>query len=202
MQAIELYKKGIIKKIIFTGGSGGLAMAVALKAGKELPAGSLVVVLLPDTGERYLSKVYNDEWLRENQILDIRATASAKEILAAKRTHPKTLVLVRPASKVAEALELMRQNEISQLPVFDGPKPVGRVQEDDCLRLLLRGERLADVEVRQLMGPSLPVVTWQSDLNQISTFLSSGNSAVLVDQGHGEFGIITKIDLLDALRQK
>ncbi|MBI4613613.1 MAG: cystathionine beta-synthase [Planctomycetes bacterium] len=186
---------------IFTGGSGGLAMAVALKVGKDLPAGSLVVVLVPDTGERYLSKVYNDEWLRVNQIIEPRAIATAKEILAAKSGQPKALVSVTAGTRTSEALELMQKYEVSQLPVFEGKAPIGRVQEDEIIDLLVRGERM-DGEVRAVMGPPLPVVSAAADLSQIASFLSTGSPAVLVDQGDGSFGIVTKFDLLDVLRQK
>ena len=185
---------------IFTGGSGGAALAAALKVSDELGPDDLMLVLLPDTGERYLSKVYNDEWMRENQFLEPRFAVSAQEILAAKGGEPKDLVSVGPDSLCRDALDLMKRFEISQLPVLEGLHSVGRVAEDTMIDLLVGGKNLADLPVRDVMKDPLPVVTGQTNLNRISAHLHEGNPAVLVDVEDGRFGIITKFDLLHILQ--
>src|SRR5256885_11122342 len=114
---------------LFVGGSSGLIVHVALQLAKRLddPAG-LVVAILPDTGERYLSKVYNDEWMRENQLLDADRT-SLGHVLRNKPDHKGDIVSVTGGQTVRQALRLMHLHDVSQLPIMDGVNCIGSVSD-------------------------------------------------------------------------
>ncbi len=108
-------------KGIFTGGSGGGCVSAALRVARELPAGSFVVAFLPDTGMRYLSKVYSDEWMRERGYLESEVPLKAEDVVAAKHRSGKVreLIMVGPDQTVFHALRTMQEQDISQLPVFE-----------------------------------------------------------------------------------
>ncbi|MBI4577598.1 MAG: cystathionine beta-synthase [Planctomycetes bacterium] len=186
---------------IFAGGSSGAAVHAALKVARDLPAEALVVVLLPDTGERYLSKVFNDEWLRENQLLETRYSLGVREILARKGAAGRGLVSVRPGATVAEAIALMQRHDVSQLPVLDGEDQVGTFREERVIDCLLGGRDTAALRVRDHMDAPLPVVEEDADLESISRMLTRETPAVIVrcDQG---LEILTKYDLVQALASR
>lgn len=118
---------------MFVGGSSGSAVAGAIRwlSKRPIPEGSTVIVLLPDSGDRYLSKFYSDDWLREKGFLDTGATA--RELLARKAPTP-ALVAADPTTVVGDALQLLRHHGITQMPVLAGHANVGSIQEEDILR--------------------------------------------------------------------
>ncbi len=181
---------------IFTGGSCGLAVAGALKVAAGLPEGKLVVVLLPDSGAKYLSTFYSDDWMRENRFLD-PTTASLDRALAAKKGAISELIAAAPADSVRHALSLMKQNIISQLPVLDNGNSVGRLEEGEVMGKVIKDNALLDASVRDIMQESLPVITFDKNIEEARNFLSKEYPAVLVER-HGKLaGIITKSDLLE-----
>src|SRR6202167_1218319 len=129
---------------LFTGGSGGGCVSAALRIAHELPAGSFVVAFLPDTGMRYLSKVYSDEWMRERGYAETEVPLTAKDIVAAKHRSGKAreLIIVRPYQTVFHALRTMQEQDISQLPVFEETTVVGTIYEDQILNMALQGKDL------------------------------------------------------------
>ncbi len=185
---------------IFAGGSGGAALWGALAAAKDLPADKVVVVLLPDTGTRNLSKVYSDEWMKENQFLDPPTPLAAVTIARDKAAGKiRGLVRIEPSATVEEALRTMERLEVSQLPVFEGAEVVGSLVEDQVMELLMVGKNLRQIVVREVMGAPFPVVPKDAGVGQISQLLTRGTSAVLVDMGGGSYDILTKYDLLRSL---
>ena len=135
-------RKLVKNEAIFTGGSGGGCMSAALRLARDLPAGGFVVAFLPDTGMRYLSKVYSDAWMRERGYADSDVKLTAGEIVAAKRRAGKArdLCLARPYQTVFHALKTMQEEDISQLPVFEEAAVVGTIYEDQILSLALQGK--------------------------------------------------------------
>lgn len=111
---------------ILAGGSGGTALWAAIEEAKKAKPGAVVVVIIPDTGERYLSKVHNDEWMRDNHLLD-PTDATVSELLFGKMAGGHAVLSVAAADPVRRALDLIRQYDVSQLPVLDGDKVVGTV---------------------------------------------------------------------------
>ncbi|HET7273901.1 MAG TPA: pyridoxal-phosphate dependent enzyme [Longimicrobiaceae bacterium] len=182
---------------LFVGGSSGLIAHVALEIAREVDdPDACIVMVLCDTGERYLSKLYNDEWLRENRLIDpARITAGA--MVGAKEDQGlRHLVSVEAATAVREALAFVTNHNISQLPVLSGDECVGHVSESILMSRVLENPSILDQPVRQLMDPPLPVVDSHVDLPAVSRLLSQHNPAVLVRRDGAITGIITRFDVL------
>lgn len=184
---------------LFTGGSAGSAVWGGLKYAEKLSKNDLMVILLPDTGMRYLSKIYNEEWMKEHQYSESEVRLYAKDVVSAKRGREKRLVMGKPRDTLLEALRRMRKQDISQLPVFEGKKVVGAVYEDRILGLMLKGHELKKMIVREAMGEALPVVTPEARVESIMGLITPERPAVLVQMGRGHFDIITKYDILNAV---
>lgn len=186
---------------IFAGGSVGTAMAAAARVVPSLTENDFMVILIPDTGMRYLSKVYNNEWMRDNQYLESSVPLTAGEIARAKEdlgARPD-LVTVAPSDLIATALERMQRYDFSQLPVFESGAPVGAIYEDAILNLALDGKDLKKLVVREAMGRAFPVVPPSATLDQITTCITRDCPAVFVNLGDSQYDIITKYDLLHAI---
>ncbi len=187
---------------IFAGGSGGTALAAALRYARDLDQDKLVVVLLPDTGQRNLGKVFNDEWMRENRFLEPPMQLSAGEILKRKRTSIVRLVTADPAENAHACMMRMQELEISQLPVFESGKCIGSLSEDRLVDLLMLGKNLKDLYAREVMGPPFPVIPESARLELLQPLLSKQTQAVLVELGPGRYDILSRYDLLHAIAQE
>jgi predicted transcriptional regulator len=172
-----------------------------LKFAEKLGPKDLMVILLPDTGMRYLSKIYNDEWMREGQYFEADIHVQAKDVLQFKRwqKRDRKLVTAKPQDTLLRALEQMRKQDISQLPVFEKGSPVGAVFEDGILNLLLKGREIKKMVVREIMGHSLPVVGQEARIENIMRLVTPESPAVLVSVGKKQFQIITKYDIVNAV---
>ena len=179
---------------IFAGGSAGTAAHAALQVAGQGKEGDVVVVVIPDWGEHYLSKVYNDDWMRSNQMLEAPAQA-AMAVLASVKPRSKALITVSPSSLVFEAITLMKQHDVSQLPVFEDGKSVGSVREDQIVELFLQHADTKNMTVHEIMGSSFPVVAAQADIDDVSKLLTRETPAVLVQTPDG-LDILTRFDLI------
>lgn len=187
---------------ILTGGSAGTAMAAAHIYARRLTANDVVVVLLPDTGRGYLSKQFNDTWMRENNMLVQAETKEPmlRDVLMYRRTHTRTMPLVvsvSPTDSIADAVELLRRYGISQTPVMEQGRMVGSLTENLLLRYLSSGEPLTTKVVRDLQGPPFPELEADALAQEAYTLFSSGQSAVAVMHEKLLEGIVTKSDLLE-----
>jgi cystathionine beta-synthase len=181
---------------LFVGGSAGLIVHVALHAARRADdAGACVVAMLPDTGERYLSKLYSDEWMRENQLLEADKVTLG-HVLHTKPPADQPVVSVTPAQTVRQALRLMQLHDVSQLPVMDGANCVGSVADWSLSARSLENTKVLDATVSEVMDPPFPVVDASMPADAVAKLLSKSNPAVLVRaNGHVE-GIVTRSDLL------
>ncbi|MBA0085406.1 MAG: cystathionine beta-synthase [Acidobacteria bacterium Pan2503] len=186
---------------LFTGGSGGGCLSGALRLAKDLGPSDFLVVLLPDTGMRYLSKVYNDEWMRERGYVDAAMQITAAEVVKAKHAAGKVreLVIARPYQTVFHALKNMQDQDISQIPVFEENAPIGTIYEDQILNLALQGKDLRKLVVREVMSNPLPQVPKTAPVERVTHILSHENPAVFVDMGNSHFEILTKYDLMSTV---
>jgi cystathionine beta-synthase len=182
---------------LFVGGSTGLIVHVALEIAREVDdPNAAVVCLLCDTGERYLSKTYNDEWMRENRMLE-PARVSAGDALAGKENGaPRDLVHVAPETPVRQALGLIHSHNVSQLPVIAEGDCVGHLAESTLMGRVFEDTGVLDKSVQHVMEAPLPVVDAHVDLAGITRLLSRQNPAVLVRRGGQLAGIITRYDVL------
>jgi cystathionine beta-synthase len=184
---------------LFVGGSSGLNACVAVELARELDdPDALIVCLLPDTGERYLSKIYNDEWMRENRLLDTR-TATIGSVLQGKHGDIPALIAVEPSATVREALGLIEDHNVSQLPVIVDADCVGAVSESTLMARLVEDPDLIDAPVQKLMEAPLPVVDSDAEFETVTRQLVSGQPAVIVRQGGKPAGIITRFDVVHHL---
>jgi cystathionine beta-synthase len=184
---------------LFVGGSSGLNAHVAVQLAHELDdEDALVVCLLPDTGERYLSKIYNDEWMQENRLLDSE-TATIELVLQQKRGDVPALIGIEPATLVREALLLIENNNVSQLPVIVDDECVGAVSEATLMARLVADPDLVEEPVNKLMEPALPMVDVDADFDGVTRQLIAGHPAVVVRRGGEPAGIITRFDVVHYL---
>ena len=186
---------------IFTGGSCGGAVAVAINIARTLPADQFVVVFLPDTGNRYLSNVYNDEWMRDHGYVDAEVPLTAADVARVKHEKGKVreLLITRPYQTVFHALRTMQQHDISQLHVLEEDNLIGTVFEDQILNLALQGKDLRKLVIREVMGKPLPLVPRDTPIERVTHLLTHESSAVLVDMGGGRYEILTKYDLMGTI---
>ena len=186
---------------IFTGGSGGGCVSAALRLAETLTKHDVVVAFLPDTGMRYLSKVFSDEWMRERGYVDAEVSLTAEDVVRVKRQSGKVreLIVARPYQTVYHALHTMQAQDISQLPVFEETTPIGTIYEDRILNLALQGKDLRKLVIREVMGKPLPVVPKDAPVERITHLLSHEGPAVFVDLGNSHLEILTKYDLMGTI---
>ena len=188
---------------LFVGGSAGLITHVALQVAREVDdPEALVVTFLCDTGERYLSKLYNDEWMRENQLLE-RDHVTLGDLLTHKvATAPATLVSAAPGQQVRQVLGLMRLHDVSLLPVLEGGLCVGSVTEYALTQRGLESSQFLDAVVGEVMDEPFPVVDAEQHVESVQKLLSKATPAVLVTEGGAISGIVTRSDMLAYLMNR
>jgi cystathionine beta-synthase len=184
---------------ILVGSSSGVNVALALDVARELddPA-ALIVTVLCDTGERYLSKVFNDEWMRENQLLDSPRT-TVEQLLGRRPTGSPPLVSVAPAAMVRQALNLMNTWDVSQIPVVDDGEAIGTLLENTLMTRALAQPALLDRPVREVMDPPLPVVDAHFPTDRLGAMLTRESPAALVRKEGKLVGIVSRYDVLQQL---
>lgn len=183
------------EEAIFVGGSSGMAVWVALQVARECRPDDLVVVLLPDTGERYLTKVHNDEWMRDNHLLDM-AGSDAAGLVSSKPPRLQQVISVNSGEPLRRALALIEQHDVSQLPVLRGAEVVGTLREDEVLRTALAHPGALNRPVDAVMEAPLPVVEAGEDADAVAKLLASRHAAVLVRSEGQIRGILTRFDML------
>jgi len=157
-----------------------------------------MVIILPDSGTRYISKIYNDEWMRQNGYMDDSTSLRANEIMELRKSDGR-LATLRPNDTVQDAIEMMRMNDISQVPVFDQGEQVGSINESLILNMLITDPTAKNKTVSSVMGDPFPIVTSDMQLDKISKLMTKQVPAVLVKLTNGEFQILTKSDLINAI---
>jgi cystathionine beta-synthase len=189
---------------LFTGGSGGGAVAGAIKWANAHPEAKTILTLLPDSGSRYLSKVYDDQWLKENSFLeDDRDSGRVADLLKARaaRRGDQPLVTASLQDGVQMIIDLMRRHGISQVPLVDGEKLFGMITEVRLLKALLDDPASVDRPVRELADRTYAMVTADTPVAQLSRILSEGGVAI-AEENHHPSAVITQIDLLDYLAHR
>ena len=190
---------------LFVGGSCGMAAAGTLQWLRthrdELKPEDVVVVLLPDSGFRYLSKIYDDAWMQNHGFLERSAALDVEAILSTRKKKRGTVISVTPEDTMADAIARMSEQDISQLPVIEDHQVVGSLTESSILNLLIEEPTARDKAVRDVMSDPLPVIPRSLHIDQLSDYLEQDFGAVLVHSGNGDesYEILTKSDLISAL---
>ena len=181
---------------LFVGGSSGLIAHVALKIAREInDPDAFIVTILCDTGERYLSKLYNDEWMRENQLLET-GRVTLMHVLGRKESETPGVVSTSPGAPVRQALGLMTLHDVSQLPVMEGDNCVGSVSDWSLSQKSLENPKLLDATVSEVMDSPFPMVAADQPIESVVKLLSKSNPAVLVRRNGSIEGIVTRSDML------
>jgi cystathionine beta-synthase len=184
---------------ILVGGSAGLNVQLALDVARELDdPDALVVTILCDTGERYLSKLFNDDWMQENQLLD-KPQLTVGDLLEQRQTGAPPLVSVAPSAAVRQALNLMTTWGVSQIPVLDGSECVGGLIEGTLMTRALAQPTLLDRPVREVMDGPFPVVDALFPTDRLASMLTRESPAALVQKDGALAGIVSRYDVLQQL---
>jgi cystathionine beta-synthase len=181
---------------LFCGGSTGTNVAAALRVAREAADDAVIVFIVCDTGEHYLTKHHSDEWMKEKQLLEPQKI-TAGLIKGTKGSQaPQALVWVAPQDKLADALAKMNELGLTQLPVLEDGKPVGSVRENRALSQVVKNRDLLEASVSEVMEASFPTVDVDASSNEVTRRLQS-SPAVLVEEYGRIVGIITRHDVLD-----
>lgn len=185
---------------LFCGVSCGAAVAGGLKyLRRNDREGMNAVILLPDNGSRYLSKVYNDKWMEENGFMGESSSMGTLSDLLAGREN-RELITVPASSSVSEVVGLLKLHGVSQLPVVDGDQLLGIISEKQLLERALQGER-ANVTVGTLAQPNYCTVNAQTDISVLTDLFRRFKVAIVLNEGQPT-DIITRIDLIDHISQR
>jgi cystathionine beta-synthase len=201
---------------ILSGGSCGTALVAALTVAQELTdagegAGKVIVVLLPDSGRSYLSKVYNDEWMRVNGLLATTgAVVRVADLLAAQHhaVDRPAVVVVRTTERVGTAIERLQEFGISQMPVSEDPEGdavagiVGSINEKSLLDRAFRDPSIVERTVGEVMDPPLPFIAVDASLDRAFALLSGGASAIIATRADRPIGVVSKLDVLEFLAHR
>lgn len=182
---------------ILAGGSAGTALHAAIQTARRMPEGSVIVVLLPDTGRNYLSKLHSDEWMREHGFVpEVTSRVTCGKVLGAKHGMPP-LVSVRPETRACDVARTMSAYGISHVPVTDNGIILGVVDDVTLLRLLHEGADLTTVHVRDVMRQSLPQLDEDRSVDDAYRVLGGGFAGLLVTREGYALGFLSRSDLMD-----
>lgn len=205
-ESFQMTRRLVREEGIFAGGSSGSAVAGLLKSEivRTLRSGQNVVVILPDSGNRYLSKVFDDNWMRENGYLpNNQVTDSVMALLETRNKMP--LVVTRSDEEMNTVVEKMNRFDISQLPVVDEQdKLIGMVSETDILDHLLRSNHVHDPleTIASIINPNVLTAKPEASIESVLPAFERGKVVIIVNTEDQPIGMLTKIDLIDYLTEK
>ncbi len=202
--SFEMTRRLAREEGLLVGGSCGMAVVAALTVARDLPDDAVVVVLLPDSGRGYLSKIFNDEWMASYGFMRAEGERTVGDVLHAKAGDLPALVHTHPNETLRDAIEILREYGVSQMPVVKAEPPVvsgevaGAVSERALLEAVFAGHaRLAD-SVEKHMGPGLPLVGAGEPVSTARHELESSDAVLVVEDGK-PVGVLTRADLLSFL---
>jgi cystathionine beta-synthase len=210
--AFEMARMVTQREGILIGGSGGTAVAAALRVARAQSADAVVVVLIPDSGRGYLSKIFNDAWMTDYGFLRPHNELDAGDVLAAKVKRQSLgladLVLVTEEVLVRDAISLMRNNDVSQLLVtvtdelpLAAKEVSGSLSELGLLEATMRDATVLDLRVKDVADPPMPMIGVGMSITELTRRLSSTAGLLVLDGGH-PVGVLTRSDLLGFLEQR
>jgi cystathionine beta-synthase len=202
--AFEMARRVTRQEGLLIGGSCGTAVAAALVVAREAPPEAVIVVLLPDSGRNYLSKIFDDQWMFDYGFLRAEAPV-AGDVLATKGDAAHDLVLITPDEQARDAIKLMHDNGVSQLVVsvtkelpLAAKEVVGTLRELEMMDLAFRSHDVLDRPVGEIMGPAMPRVGIGEPVASAVECLESATSVLVLDGGH-PVGVLTRSDVLEFL---
>lgn len=190
---------------LLVGGSSGTATAAALKVAEKLSKDDVVVVLMPDGGRGYLSKIFSDEWMLDNGFMPAPGHSYyAGDLLERKRNRGKIpdMVVVGPGESIQDAITLMELHQIDQLPVIteDGQN-VGHINDLIAMQVVYERKDPSQIKVSNLMGRPFPQLDMKTEIDQLYKQFRLGNSLVVLTKDNKAMGVVTKFDIMTHLRE-
>ena len=180
---------------IFVGYSAGSCMQGLMQLKNKLKKGDVVVCIFHDHGSRYVAKIYNDQWMMERGFLDVK---TFKDIVNGRAVKQK-LVTIDTKHTVADAVELMKKYDIEHIPVINGNGPVGAISENGLFQKVFSNPDIKTATIESVMEPAYPVVEFNTTVEKLGTLINKENGAVLSRDEAGNYHIVTKYDVINAL---
>lgn len=180
---------------IFCGYSAGSCIQGLIQLKNRLNKDDLVVCIFHDHGSRYVAKVYNDQWMIERGFLDVK---TFKDIISS-RSGKQKLVTIEPSQTVAEAVDLMKKFDIENIPVMNGNGPIGAISENGLFQKIFSNPDIKNSKVENVMERPYPLVEFNTPVEKLSTLINKENGAVLSKDEAGNYHIVTKYDVIQAL---
>lgn len=179
---------------LFCGYSAGSCFQGSLQLRNRLKKDDLVVCIFHDHGSRYVGKIYNDQWMIERGFMEVK---TFRDVVSARGT--KRLITVGPEQTVAETVELMKKYDIEQVPVMNGEGILGTISEAGLFQKIFANPDIKQAAVQEVLEPALPLVAFDTPVEKLSRLINRDNGAVLAKDEAGNFHIVTKYDVLQAL---
>ena len=184
---------------LLVGGSSGTAAVAAIKLAKTLPKDAIVVVIFPDSGRGYMSKIFNDDWMIANGFLaDAKRRATVGDVLRSKTPIPP-LITVKDDDTVKTALDLLRKYEISQLPVMRGHEHVGSINDVGVMQAVFDHADIVHEHVTAVMGRPFPALEQSEEIELAYKLLTLANHAIVVTDDGEPIGVVTRQDIITFL---
>ncbi len=181
-EAMNCARELLRSDAVFAGSASGAVMAAALRAGEELDDTACIVAVLSDFGGYYLSKMYRDDWMREKGLYRREKLSleqiTAEDILQLKA--PRDLIVAYPENTLAEVFEMMKQNDVSQLPIVSYNAPIGSISENKILSILIENDDAMNSKVVGFMEPPFPVCQTDATISELSEKLQQNAAGVLI----------------------
>ena len=191
---------------ILVGGSSGTAVVAAVEVARELGPDDVVVVILPDTGRNYLSKLYSDTWLLQYGLTERPEVVRVEEVLRGRHGEVPPLVTVNARDKVRQAIDVLQRYSISQAPVvredsMDVAQFVGSIRERELLDRIFRDPDALQADVAEVMGPPITMVEFDEPVDVAFEGLQHGPAVLVVKAGQA-LGVLTRSDFLEFLAHR
>ncbi|NII25590.1 pyridoxal-phosphate dependent enzyme [Pseudoflavitalea sp. X16] len=180
---------------LFCGYSAGSCLQGLIQLKDRLKKDDLVVCIFHDHGSRYVGKIYNDQWMMERGFLDVK---TFRDIVNGRPAKQK-LVTIEPKHTVADAVELMKKHDIEHIPVVNGNGLIGAISESGLFQKVFSNPDIKNASVESVMEPAFPVVEFNTPIEKLRTLINKDNGAVLSKDEAGNFHIVTKYDVIQAL---
>ncbi len=200
-ESFIMTRKLLAQEGLYTGGSSGAAVVGAIKYAQTLLEPKQILVILPDSGNRYASKIYNDDWMRENGYVDSSFNVIIKEVLDTLGKGEQAIYTCPETSTIGEAIQVMQEHDISQFPVMADNQVVGVVSERDLLRPVYEGKLSLSDSVSVAYKDSFKVIDVHDMLEHVAEALVQKNT-VIVTEDDEVLDILTDIDILNFISTK
>ena len=194
-ESFLMTRKLLTQEGIYAGGSSGAAVVGAIRYAEKLKSPKKILVILPDSGNRYASKIYNDDWMRDNNYLDLTFNVQIKEVLNSLRTDKPQIITIEETCTVEDAIKLMEDKNISQLPIVVDNVVIGVVSESDLLRPVFEGKLTLTDNVSVAHKGKHLVVDINEMLEKVARALTQKETVIVTENDH-IVDILTNIDIL------